>query len=353
MFNDLTRPLGRISRSISPENITGEPGMGARTPLEQGSARHAARELGDGWKVNPYTVVQPGETVVMADIAGMGVIRHIWCTVTGKWRNSILRMYWDGQEQPSVETPIGDFFCMGWQTYCQINSLAVCVDPGSALNCYWDMPFRSRAHITLENRAEEPMTIYYQIDYSLETVPEDCMYFHAQFRRVNPLPYKTDYTILDGVKGRGHYVGTYMAWGVNNNGWWGEGEIKFFMDGDTTHPTICGTGTEDYFCGSYDFKDPVSQDHYVPFSSPYTGMQVIGTDNLYRSQRRFGLYRWHLPDPICFEKELRVTIQALGWREGKRYLPLQDDISSVAFWYQQLPTAPYPQLPDKDYLEII
>ena len=353
MFNDLTRPLGRISRSISPENITGEPGMGARTPLEQGSARHAARDLGDGWKVNPYTVVQPGETVVMADIAGMGVIRHIWCTVTGKWRNSILRMYWDGQEQPSVETPIGDFFCMGWQTYCQINSLAVCVNPGSALNCYWDMPFRSRAHITLENLAEEPMTIYYQIDYSLENVPEDCMYFHAQFRRVNPLPYKTDYTILDGVKGRGHYVGTYMAWGVNNNGWWGEGEIKFFMDGDTTHPTICGTGTEDYFCGSYDFEDPVTHDHYVQFSSPYTGLQVIEPDRLYRSQMRFGMYRWHLTDPICFEKDLRVTIQALGWREGRRYLPLQDDIASVAFWYQQLPTAPYPLLPDKDYLEII
>ena len=327
--------------------------MGARTPLEQGSARHAARDLGDGWKVNPYTVVQPGETVVMADIAGMGVIRHIWCTVTGKWRNSILRMYWDGQEQPSVETPIGDFFCMGWQTYCQINSLAVCVNPGSALNCYWDMPFCSRAYITLENRAEEPMTIYYQIDYSLENVPEDCMYFHAQFRRVNPLPYKTDYTILDGVKGRGHYVGTYMAWGVNNNGWWGEGEIKFFMDGDTTHPTICGTGTEDYFCGSYDFEDPVTHDHYVQFSSPYTGLQVIEPDRLYRSQMRFGMYRWHLTDPICFEKELRVTIQALGWREGRRYLPLQDDIASVAFWYQQLPTEPYPLLPDRDYLEII
>ena len=353
MFSDLTRPLGRISRSICSENITGEPGMGARTPLAEGVAQRAARDLGDGWKVNPYTIVQPGETIVLADISGMGVIRHIWCTVTGKWRNSILRMYWDGQELPSVETPIGDFFCMGWQHYSQINSLAVCVNPGSALNCYWDMPFRSRALITLENRAEEPMTIYYQIDYSLETVPDDCMYFHAQFRRQNPLPYKTDYTILDGVKGRGHYVGTYMAWGVNNNGWWGEGEIKFFMDGDTTHPTICGTGTEDYFCGSYNFENPHTHDHYEAFSSPYTGLQVIEPNRLYRSQMRFGLYRWHLTDPICFEKELRVTIQALGWREGKRYLPLQDDIASVAFWYQQLPTAPYPQLPDKDYLEII
>ena len=186
------------------------------------------------------------------------------------------------------------------------------------------------------------MRIYYQIDYSLMNVPEDTMYFHAQFRRTNPLPYKTPYTILDGVKGKGHYVGTYLAWGVHNNGWWGEGEIKFYMDGDQEYPTICGTGTEDYFCGSYDFENPVTHDSYVPFSGPYTGLQVIEPDRLYRSQMRFGMYRWHLTDPICFEKELKVTIQALGWREGGRYLPLQDDIASVAFWYQQLPYELYP-----------
>ena len=353
MLCDLTRPLKRISRSISPENITGEPGKGGATPLEEGSARRAARDLGTGWKVNPYFVVQPGETITLADIHGMGVIRHIWCTPTKKWRNSILRMYWDDQENPSVECPLGDFFCMGWQRYMQINSLPVCVNPGSAFNCYWDMPFRSRARITLENRAEEEMTIYYQIDYALEEVPEDVMYFHAQFRRVNPLPYKQVYTILDGVRGRGHYVGTYMAWGVNNTGWWGEGEIKFYMDGDGEYPTICGTGTEDYFCGSYNFENPVTHDSYVPFSTPYTGLQVIEPNRLYSSQMRFGMYRWHLNDPVCFEKDLKVTIQALGWREGRRYLPLQDDIASVAYWYQQLPTAPFPPLPDKDYLEII
>ena len=353
MLIDLTRPLGRITRSISPENLTGEPGKGGMCPAEKGSARHAARELGTGWKTNPYTVVQAGETITMADIQGMGMVNHIWCTPTKKWRNAILRMYWDDQEHPSVECPLGDFFCMGWQKYMQINSLAVCVNPGSGLNCYWDMPFRTRARITLENRAEEPMTIYYQIDYCLCDIPEDAMYFHAQFRRTNPLPYKAVYTILDNVKGKGHYVGTYMAWGVNNNGWWGEGEIKFFMDGDKEFPTICGTGTEDYFCGSYDFEDPYTHDCYVPFSSPYTGLQVLVPDRLYVSQMRFGMYRWHLTDPICFEKDLKVTIQALGWREGGRYLPLQDDIASVAYWYQQLPCAPFPQLPDRDYLEVI
>ena len=215
------------------------------------------------------------------------------------------------------------------------------------------MPFRKKCRITLENRAEEAVTYYYQIDYTLTEVPEDCAYFHAQFRRTNPLPYKTDYTILDGVKGKGHFVGTYMAWGVNNNGWWGEGEIKFFMDGDKKYPTICGTGTEDYFCGSYNFEDPYSHDHYVDFSTAYSGFHAVKTDNLYNVSKRFGMYRWHITDPIRFESDLKVTIQALGWREGGRYLPLQDDIASVAFWYQTLPTAPFPKLADKDYLEVI
>lgn len=353
MFVDLTKPLGRITRSICAENLTGEPGKGGATPLEEGIAYAAAKDLGTGWKVNPYAIVKPGETITLADISGMGIINHIWCTITNKWRNSIIRMYWDGQEVPSVECPVGDFFCMGWQHFMQINSLPVCVNPNSGLNCYWDMPFRKRALITLENRAEEDMKIFWQIDYCLTDVPEEVMYFHAQFRRVNPLPYKQIYTILDGVKEKGHYVGTYLAWGVNNSNWWGEGEVKFYMDGDTEYPTICGTGLEDYFCGSYDFRNPWTGDAYLEFSNPYTGMQAVRPDGFRRSQMRFGMYRWHLTDPICFEKELKVTVQALGWREGKRYLPLQDDIASVAYWYQQLPTVPFPTLPDKDYLEVI
>jgi len=198
------------------------------------------------------------------------------------------------------------------------------------------------------------MTLYYQIDYTLTEVPEEAAYFHAQFRRTNPLPYKNDYTILDGVRGQGHFVGTYLAWGVNNNGWWGEGEIKFFMDGDTEFPTICGTGTEDYFCGSYDFDLGKENGGYHEFSTPYTGLvQVLRPDGLYASQTRFGMYRWHIMDPIRFERDLRVTIQALGWRSKGRYLPLQDDIASVAYWYQTLPNSPFPQLPSKDELEIV
>lgn len=342
-----------VSRSISPENLNGAKGAGAMCELEDGSAKYAARDLGKGWKVNPFVRIAAGETLEIAGIEGPGAIQHIWMTPTGKWRNTIIRIYWDGQENPSVECPVGDFFLSGWQEYFQVSTLAVCVNPGSAFNCYWTMPFRKHCRITLENRAEEEVVYYYQIDYTLGEVPEDAAYFHAQFRRVNPLPYKDVYTILDGVQGKGQYVGTYMAWGVNNNNWWGEGEIKFYMDGDTEYPTICGTGTEDYFCGSYNFEDPHTHRDYVNFTTPYGGIYTVGQDRLYKCQKRFGLYRFHIADPIRFNSDLRVTIQALGWREGGRYLPMQDDIASVAFWYQTLPTAPFPVLGDKDYLEVI
>lgn len=150
----------------------------------------------------------------------------------GRWRDTILRICWDGRENPSVECPSGGFFCGGWNEYHQISSLAICMNPGTAFNCYWPMPFRKHCRMTLENRGFEPLDMYYQIDYVLTQVEDDAAYFHAQFRRVNPLPSGQVYTIVDGVRGKGHYVGTYLAWGVNNNGWWGEGEIKFYMDGE-------------------------------------------------------------------------------------------------------------------------
>ena len=195
------------------------------------------------------------------------MIRHIWLTPTGDWRSQILRIYWDGSDAPTVECPLGDFFACGWGQYAQVSSLAVCVNPGSAFNSYWEMPFRKGARFTLENRSAQCITIYDQITYTVQPVEEDAGYFHAQFRRVNPLPYKQNYTILDGICGCGQYVGTYMAWGVNNTGWWGEGEIKFYMDGDREYPTICGTGTEDYFCGSYNLDPSVSDLYDALFRS--------------------------------------------------------------------------------------
>ena len=361
-FNGIDSSMGNLyrlsdakTRSISPENFTGEKGKGGMADPKNeernvANARHAARDLGQGWKVNPFIIINPKETFTLAEIDESGCIQHIWMTPTGNWRFSILRIYWDDEKEPSVECPVGDFFGMGWGEYAHLNSLAVCVNPGSAFNSYWQMPFRKKCKITMENLADAPMRLYYQIDYSLTEVPEDAAYFHAQFRRTNPVPYKDVYTIVDGIKGKGHYVGTYMAWQVNNNRWWGEGEIKFFMDGDKQFPTICGTGTEDYFCGSYNFD---RGGKYIEFSTPYAGLhQVIRPDGTYRANQRFGMYRWHITDPIRFEKDLKVTIQDLGWRADRRYLAQRSDISSVAFWYQQEPHKIFPKLLSKDELEV-
>ena len=350
-IGNLHRMSDAKSRSISPENFTGEKGKAGMAT--EGTGRNAARDLGRTWKVSPSVDIPAGTTFTLADIKGPGCIQQIWMTPTGNWRTSILRFYWDDETEPSIEVPVGDFFASGWGQYQQLSSMAVCVNPGSAFNCYWPMPFRKKARITMENIATNGMVLYYQVNYALGPVPKDAAYLHAQFHRENRLQNKGTYTILDGVKGRGQYVGTYLAWKVFSPGWWGEGEIKFFMDGDTKFPTICGTGTEDYFCGSYNFdtKGPDGKNRYTVFNTPYTGLaQVLPPDQIYQVGQRFGLYRWHIPDPIRFEKDLRVTIQALGWQDGGRYLPLEDDIASTAFWYQTEPHAHFPPLPPREKL---
>jgi hypothetical protein len=361
-FNGLDVNMGNLyrlsnakTRSISPENFTGEKGKaGMAVPSDKAApntanASNAARDLGQGWKVNPYIRIKSGETITIAEIEGSGAIQHIWMTPTGNWRFTIMRIYWDDEAEPSVECPVGDFFGMGWGEYAPLISLPICVNPGSAFNSYWSMPFRKKCKITMENiNDKDAMTLYYQVDYTLTDVPADAAYFHAQYRRSNPNA-TSDYTIIDNVKGKGQYVGVYLAWGVRNNGWWGEGEIKFFMDGDTKFPTICGTGTEDYFCGSYNF-DRGGQ--YKEFCTPYAGLvQVIKGDGAYKTQQRFGLYRWHIADPIRFEKDLKVTIQDLGWHKDGRYLAQQSDIASVCYWYQADPHNKYPKFPTWQQLE--
>ena len=364
-FNGLEMNLGNLyrlsdakTRSISPENLTGEPGKGGMATLENGSAKNNARELGQGWKVNPFINIKAGETFTLAEINGPGAIQHIWMTPTGTWRFSILRFYWDDEKEPSVEVPVGDFFGAGWGAYANLNSLPVTINPGSAFNCYWTMPFRKKCRITMTNINVESMTVYYQVDYTLTEVPDDAAYFHAQFRKKNPVQGGI-YTLIDSIQGKGQYVGTYLALGVNNNGWWGEGEIKFYMDGDSKFPTINGTGTEDYFCGSYDFDTRKKKANgeetteYTEFSTAYTGLhQVIRGDGHYQVMQRFGMYRWHIMDPIRFDKELKVTIQDLGWKSGGRYLVQQSNISSVVYWYQSEPHHPFPKLISKDELEI-
>ena len=355
-LGNLARLSQAVTRSISAENPTGAKGGGGMAI--EGTGAHAARELGRGWKVAPAIALPGSGVVTLADIEGPGAIQHIWITVRPEWwRRMVLRLYWDGEKRPSVEVPIGDFFCNGWAEHCNVNSLPVSVNPAGGFNSFWEMPFRGRARATVENLSSSDVPeLYYQIDYTLTEVPDDRAYFHAQWRRSNPVPDTVVHTLLDQVRGQGHYVGTYIAWGAHNNGWWGEGEIKFYLDGDADWPTICGTGTEDYFGGAYCFEWPEGQ--YSAYSGPFLGLpQIIRPDGFYRSQQRFGLYRWHIMDPIRFTEDLRVTIQALGWREGTegqaRYLPLRDDIASTAFWYQTEPHGPFPALPGRTELEVI
>ncbi|WP_232668698.1 glycoside hydrolase family 172 protein [Pseudonocardia sp. TRM90224] len=344
------------SRSISAENPTGEPGQGGRATT--GTGANASRDLGLGWKVSPSIEIAAGATATIADIDGRGCITHIWLTThRDHWRRLVFRAFWEGDDEPAVETPIGDFFCSGWGEFAQVNALPVAVNPNGGFNCYWEMPFRDNAKITIENTHDEPVIVYFQVDYWLGDVPSKAAHLHAQWRRSNPLPYKSVHTLLDGVEGPGHYVGTYMAWGVHNTGWWGEGEVKFYLDGDLDaekpFPTICGTGTEDYFGGAWNFDVGHERGGYGEFSTPYLGMpQVLRPDGLYRSQQRFGMYRFHLPDPIRFREKLRVDVQALGWRAGGRYLPLQDDIASTAFFYSRKTSTARPPAPTFDTMEI-
>ena len=351
-LGDLPRMSNAQTRSISPENFTGEKGKAGMAT--EGTGKNAARNLGQGWKVSPSVRIPAKSTFIMGEINGSGAIQQVWMTPAplDKTQLYILRFYWDGETTPSVEVPMSHFFACGWGQYTQINSLAICVNPGSAFNSYWQMPFRKSAKITMENLDEKDMTLYYQINYTLTDVPESMGYFHAQYRRESPLRTKGLFTIVDNIQGRGQFVGTYLAWEVHSPGWWGEGEIKFFMDGDKEFPTIAGTGTEDYFCGSYNFENRAMK-KYQAFSTPYTGLaQVLPPDKIYEVGQRFGLYRWHITDPIRFEKDLRVTIQALGWNKDGTYLQEEDDIAATSYWYQAEPHAAFPKLPDAEALKV-
>lgn len=322
------------SRSISPENPTGERGGGAgELPAHDSPARH----LGKGWKVRPWVSVAAGETHVLADITGPGTITHIWLTVdVVTYRDCVIRIFWDDETTPSVECPLGDFFAVGHGVRYDVNSLPISVNPSGGFNCYWPMPFRSRCRITLENQSpKEIQGLYYSIDYELGPVAEDSAYFHAQWRRTQTTRQHPEHVILDHITGRGHYVGTFLAWTQLSDGWWGEGEVKFFLDDDEEYPTICGTGTEDYVGGAWCFGKN--------YSTPYLGYPWASTEGV----PKHALYRWHVADPIRFTTTMRATVQALGWWLDGTFQPLTDDIASVAYWYQTEPHQPFPAFPDR------
>ena len=323
------------TRSISAENPDGAPGGGARAePRPDGPGRL----LGKGWKSRPYLTLEAGSTTTLADIEGPGAIQHIWITVeVAAYRTCVLRIYWDDEETPSVEVPVGDFFANSHGLRYDVSSLPVAVNPQGGFNCYWPMPFRRRARITVENQhSAEIRAWFFQIDYALTEVPDDAAYFHAQWRQSMTARDLPEHTILDGVHGQGHYVGTALGWTQLSDGWWGEGEIKFFLDGDDEYPTICGTGTEDYFGGAWAFGDT--------YSTAFLGYPLWSREP--GEVPKHGLYRWHVLDPIRFQEDLRVTIQALGWYPDRLYQPLTDELASVAYWYQAEPHAPFPPLPE-------
>lgn len=328
------------THSISAENPSGAKGGGAQAdPAGQGPAA----DLGKGWKARPCIELPAGQTTTLAEIVGPGVIQHIWITVAAKaYRDCILRIYWDDEQSPSVDVPLGDFFACGHARRTKVNSLPVVVNPSGGFNSYWPMPFRKSARIVIQNQHRETIPgFFYQITYALKAVPEAAAYFHAQWRRSLTQRDRPEHVLLDGVKGQGHYVGTYLAWAALASGWWGEGEMKFYLDDDQEYPSICGTGTEDYFGGAWGFYGPDKREE--PYSTPFLGLPLVQRES--GEVNRFGMYRWHVLDPIRFRQNLRVTVQALGWWPNGRFQPLTDDIASTAFWYQIEPHAEFPVLP--------
>ena len=340
----------RIARSISAENPTGERNQGARSI--DGVQASCAKHLGPGWKINPCAHLPQGEETTIASIKGPGIINTMWMTHSHMARYLILRMYWDDQIEPSVEVPIGDFFADAWGKYYQNSSALVQVNPGYGLCSCFEMPFQRTCKITVENLHEERVTLFYQINYELGEIEEDCLYFHAYYHRSHPLAYKQTHLLLPKIEGKGHYIGTSLFWQANANQWWGEGEVKFYID-DDEYPTICGTGTEDYFLGAWNFENPATK-RYQSYTGPYAGFHVFEPDGVYIANTRFQMYRWHVLDAITFEKNIWVEIQALGWRNGyQEYLPLQDDLSSVSYWYQELTDKKLRLTDDKERLEIV
>lgn len=347
MLRQLPFEKVRLTRQISAENPTGEKGGACHFDI-----KHPENTLdrGKGWKVHPFLSLEPGETKVLADIQGPGCINEFFITTDHRWLSElILRMYWDGEETPSVEVPLGMFFANGFDDDRHaVHSEPVIVLPRNAFNCYWQMPFGKSAKITLTHEGTERIgCIAYRMLYQLYELPEEAMYFHAQYRRKMTTVEQPVYTILDGVRGRGCYVGTYLAWNSLNSSWWGEGEVKFYMDGDSDYPSMADNGTEDYFGGSFGFS-PFNSDlagnAEQTFSTAYLGMPLAKLDNA-MGGRRYSLYRWHIHDSIGFFSDLRVTVDTLGWWRKEGLRPLSEEISSVAYWYQQEGHAAFPKLP--------
>jgi hypothetical protein len=312
-----------LSRSISFENPTGAPGQGGQ----------AASNLGPTRKGAPAITLEAGKDVQLCDIEGPGTIRHIWMTTARdpvNLRSLVIRAWWDGQEHPSIECPIGDFMGTAHGKVMPYFSAVHSLGRNAGMNIWLPMPFRKQAKITLTNEGQKNVPLFYQIDYTIKDKhPRKVGRLHVLFARENPTTEKQDFVLLPKRTGKGRFIGALI--GVRNmhpGQWWGEGEIKIFMDGDTEFPTICGTGSEDYVCLSYGMQQ-------TPFL--YNGCNL--NENNFVS-----MYRWHLPDPIWWKKECHITIQQIAWKGG--LAETSDDWSTATFWYEPVPSEPLPAMPD-------
>jgi len=314
---------GLTSRSISFENPTGAPGEGGK----------AASNLGPGRKGAPSRQIKPGETVGLCDIQGPGTIRHIWMTTRREpdlQRSLVIRVWWDDQEHPSIECPVGDLFGTSHGKIMPYHSAVHSVGSTGGRNLWLPMPFVKRAKITFTNEGQKPIPLYYQIDYTIgDCHPADVGRLHVLFRRENPTKLKKDFELLPKRTGKGRFIGSLI--GIRNlhpDRWWGEGEVKVYIDGDKEFPTICGTGSEDYVGLAWGIQQ-------TPFL--YNGCSL--------NQNNFiTMYRWHLPDPIAWRKECRITIQQIAWKNG--LAETEDDWSCATFWYEPTPSAALPAMPN-------
>jgi hypothetical protein len=314
------------SRSISPENPTGAPGQGGKS----------ISALGVGRKGRPMVVVHPGQETTMADIEGSGVIRRIWMTTDGRtpdvMRSLILRIFWDGQTHPSVECPIGDFFGFSHGKAQVFETSVHTCSRFWGLNFRLPMPFNKKARITFENPTKTKLRLFFTIDYTLEDHQDAPRlgYLHCAFRRENPTTLRKDFTLLEREGGRGRFLGAVV--GVrrqDDKNWWGEGEFKAYLDGDSAYPTICGTGLEDYIGMGWGMGEQ-------------TGM-LAGC--LLNQGLHATFYRWHFDDAIFWQSDCRFTMQQLGWDgPGNKMVERQDDWAAAAFWYEQVPSQPLPPL---------
>ena len=291
-----------------------------------------------------WVVVAPGQTATLLDVKGAGAVTHIWFTINSPdpmhLKNLVLRAWWDGEDAPSVEAPIGDFFGLGLGEYFVYQSELLVVAPIKALNAYFQMPFATAARFSLENQGPAPVrSLYFAIDYvALPALPEGLCRFHAQYRQAAPckgivsdgknLSGKDNYVFLEAA-GKGHFVGVTQSVLQNQNGWFGEGDDMIFVDGDAL-PTINGTGTEDYYNGAWDFG-------LQAFANQHQGAPYVVDPE--RIGGRYCLYRWHIESPIAFEKSIKVTIEH-GTANDR-----SDNFYSTAYWYQTEPHAPFPALP--------